>query len=324
MPLGASFSLFCLVVSLLGISALALDCSLYAFEKEIIRSLPLRISINPSPSQFPTVYNYAVVTSAGQVIELTLTNIATVPLPVFCLRNLRSLTLQYSFGLQIPSEISRLANSLVTLNLIGVSQSLTLPNELFLLRRLRSLAIISCGLEALPAAVKQLSSLANLTLTDNRLKALPDALGQVYSLNWLTVDKNSQLTSLDALNGHLSLTTLNAASCAIDHLPRNLSALQTVNVHQNQLTSLDGLDTINYQAKSLVFSNNNISSMPAELTRLQKIDRLDLSNNQLTELPGWVYNVQLQSIDARNNQFDQQETEWIRGVFRSSDTTVNV
>jgi Leucine-rich repeat (LRR) protein len=305
-------------------SVSALDCSSFSSDKDVIRSFSFRVNINPSTSGLP-VYNYAIVNGQGVVVDLTLTTLQTIPLSIFCLRGLQSLTLQYSTNLIIPPEIIRLAYSLISLNLIGISQALTLPTELFNMTSLRNLAIISSGLETLPEAIGQLSRLSNLTLTGNRLRSLPTSLGKMMSLRWLKVDGNDLLSSLDVLTGYEGLIELSASNCAIDHLPLNMSTLKMINLSKNKLTSLDGLDSIAwFTSTSFLFSNNSITTIPTTIQRLQSLDNLDLSNNLLIELPMWLYNIKLNTIDVRNNKFDDKETEWIRGLFRPTNTSINV
>lgn len=309
------FTVYCLF------SVSDLDCSSFNSDKDIIRSLPFRISINP-PTGLPT-YNYAIINSQGLVLDLTLTGLKSVPLSIFCLRGLRSLTLQQSTNLIIAPDIARLAPYLTSLSLIGISQSLTLPSELFNITSLTNLSIISSGLETLPEAIGQLFLLSNLTLTSNRLRSLPTSLGKMSFLRSLTVDNNVLLSSLDVLNGYGGLTSLSASNCAIDHLPSNMSSLMMIDMSENKLTSLDGLNTIaGFKSKSFVFRNNSIATIPALKGLIQSLDYLDLSNNLLTELPTWLYNVNLNTINLSNNKFDAKETEWIRGLFRPAGTTV--
>ncbi|CAF3615806.1 unnamed protein product [Adineta steineri] len=147
----------------------------------------------------------------------------------------------------------------------------------------------------------------------------------MMSLQYLTVDNNNDLSSLDALNGYQRLRGLSASNCAIDHLPTNLSTLTTIDMSKNKLTSLDGLDTlIWFDCKSLVFRNNSITTIPTTMRVVRNINTMDLSNNLLTELPIWLFNANLNMINVLRNSFNEREVEWIRGLYRSSNTTVYV
>ncbi|CAF4089364.1 unnamed protein product [Rotaria sp. Silwood1] len=190
--------------------------------------------------------------------------------------------------------------------------------------RLKTLSIISSGLETLSDDIWKLSSLSNLTLTGNRLRSLPTSLSRMRFLERVTLDNNIYLSSLDALSGSLFLYELSASNCAIDHLPSNISFLQFINLNNNKLTSLDDLDTISgIKCQSFIFSNNYITNIPTTMTRLETLNNFDLSNNLLTELPTWVYNLKdLRSINLLNNKIDKIESEWIKGIFRLTNTSV--
>jgi Leucine-rich repeat (LRR) protein len=300
-----------------------LDCSMYTSDKQIIQSLPFKISINPTTFNIP-ILTYARVDNQGRVIELNITSIENMPLSIFCLKSLQSLTLQYSNNLSIPSEIGRVASSLTSLNLIRISDALTLPSELFNLTKLTTLSIVSCGLEALSDDIEKLFLLSNLTLTANRLRTLPASLSTMMLLSSVTVDSNSALSSLDALSRSRSMTQLRASYCAIDHLPSDMPNLGFIEMRNNSLTSLEGLETLGWlYGQSFIFTNNKITTIPFKNGRIQRLNNFELTNNLLAELHEAFYNiVDLKTIDLRNNKFDEKETEWIRGRFRPTTTTV--
>jgi Leucine-rich repeat (LRR) protein len=80
-----------------------------------------------------------------------------------------------------------------------------------------------------------------------------------------------------------------------------MTTLTMIDMRKNKLTSLDGLDSIAwFEGTSFAFSNNSIASLPATTERLEIINNLDLSHNLLTELPVWVYNIQLNTIKKLN------------------------
>jgi len=306
-------------------SASNLDCSVYSSDKQIIQSLPFRVLINPSTFASPYT-SYATVNSNGRVSELSLFFVKSVPLSIFCLSGMRSLTVQYSTDFVIPPEIARVASTLLSLNIIGSSSALTLPPELFNVTSLTTLSIISCGLETLPEAIEKLYLLSNLTLTGNRLMSLPVSMSKMMSLLYLTVNSNSRLSSLDSLSGSRSLQQLNASNCAIEHLPSNMTSLIVIDMGNNNLTSLDGLDTIAwFESKSFSFNDNQITSIPVAIGKVRSLNNLDLSNNLLTELPEGLYNIKdLSTVNLRKNKFDEKETEWIQGRFRLTKATVYI
>jgi hypothetical protein len=111
----------------------------------------------------------------------------------------------------------------------------------------------------------------------------------------------------------------------INHLPTNIPNLHTLELGGNQLTSLDGIETLTSVSCILLeFGNNKIISIPNNaLKNVQTLLFLDLSGNQLTTPPDSVYRINdLTTINIRNNNFDIKEKEWIQGLFRLTNTVV--
>ncbi|CAF2573694.1 unnamed protein product [Rotaria sp. Silwood2] len=304
----------------------SINGSVYTSDKQVIQSFPFHVSINPSqPQQSSPRSSYAVVDMYGSVIELNLVNIVNIPPALFCLQNLQALSLADSINLSIPPEILRLGSTLKSFTAFNISKSLFLPPALFGMTLLSTLSIVNCGLETIPEDIVYLSNLIELTLDQNQLVTLPATLGQLPSLTSLSVNNNLRLFSLDFLNGLKSLTTLRGSNCAIDHLPNNIYNLRTIEMNENQLTSLDGLETItSVSSDSFSFRNNKITSISTgSLDNIESLQYLDLSSNLLTTLPDSLYRIKnLQTLDIHNNNFNEKETEWIQGLFRLTNTTI--
>ena len=199
------------------------------------------------------------------------------------------------------------------------------PDELFDLNQLSSLSIINCSLETLSENIGKLTSLVQLTLDQNLLLNIPWNLGKLSTLTSLSVRNNRRLSSIDTLIGSESLTTIRASNCSISQLPRNIPNLRTIELDGNQLRSLDGLETITASSSSyLSFNNNQIMTISREsLMQIVRLEYLSLSDNLLTTLPDLFYMIQgLKTLDLKDNKFDTKEIEWIRGLFRLTNTTV--
>lgn len=111
------------------------------------------------------------------------------------------------------------------------------------------------------------------------------------SLERLSVSNNPQLTSLNSLNGTKSLIVLNASDCQIGQLPTGIPVLVTLDLNHNNLTSLDGLETVTSPAGgTFIFSNNQISSIASDAFRsFHGTCLVDLPDNRLRELPESIY-----------------------------------
>jgi internalin A len=259
------------------------------------------------------------------VIELNLVNISNIPAAVFCLSQLKVLSLQHTTDLSIPPQILRLASSLTSFTMLSNTKSVVLPPELFEMSLLSTLSIVNCGVETLPEDIVKLSHLTELILDENQFITLPLTLSKMSSLTTLSVKDNPRLSSLDAVTGSMSLTILRAANCMINHLPTNIPNLTTIELGGNQLRFLDGIETITSVSCILLeFGNNKITSIPNNaLKNIQTLLYLDLSGNQLTTLPNSVYRINdFKTINIRNNSFDVKEKEWIQGLFRLTNTIV--
>ncbi len=259
------------------------------------------------------------------MIELNLVGISNIPAAVFCLSQLKVLSLQHTTDLSIPSEIIRLAPSLTHFIMLSNTKSVVLPPELFEMHLLSTLTIVNCGVETLSEDIVKLSHLTELILDQNQLITLPPTLSKMLSLTTLSVNDNPRLSSLDALIGSMSLIILRAVNCMINHLPTNIPNLHTIKLGGNQLTFLDGIETITSVSCILLeFGNNKITSIPNNsLKNIQTLLYLDLSGNQLTTLPDSVYRIKdLTTLNIRNNSFDEKEKEWIQGLFRLTNTNL--
>ncbi|CAF1391224.1 unnamed protein product [Adineta steineri] len=300
--------------------------STYSSDREIIQSFPFTILINPpQPQSAPPTSSYVTVGIYSRVIELILVNIPSIPPALFCLNAMEKLSIFNSPNVVISSEISRLSLSLKSLIVSNISRSGPLPAEIFNMKNLSTLSIINCDLEMLSEDVSKLNSLTQLTLDRNRLLSLPWALGKLPSLTSLSVNNNLRLSSLDVLYGSTSLNILQASNCMINHLPANIPNLRIIELDGNQLTSLDGFETIASQNSTLFsFNNNKIASISSvSLAKIVVVNDFYLSNNLLTTLPDSLYLIKdLKKVNIQNNNFNAKEKDWIQGVFRITNTTL--
>ncbi|CAF1623616.1 unnamed protein product [Rotaria magnacalcarata] len=304
------------------------NCSIdgheYTSDKEIIQSTLLDITINPSQLSPPTS-SYAVVDKYGIVLELHLIGIDDIPSAFFCLQSLQVLSIIGCANLSIPSELLLLADTLTSFIVANISTPLILPPELFNMTILSTLSIMNSNLTTLSEDIINLAQLTELTLDQNQLTSLPTALGKMASLKRLSVSNNLRLASLNALTGSKSLITLQGSHCIITDLPTNISSLSTIELNNNLLTSLDELNIIASNSTiSMSFANNSINSISNDFfNNIQTIKYLDLSGNQLSKLPASIYPAKgFEILNLHNNSFGHQETEWVTGIFRPTNTTV--
>ncbi len=131
----------------------------------------------------------------------------TIPPQIFCMINLRSVSIEGSLLVTLPPEIGLLTN-LRELDL-GSNELKSLPREIGALSNLRDLDLQHNRLKSLPSEIGALSNLIYLRLQHNKLQSLPSEIGNLKKLEVLTLFHNDlkalpmrmiELDSLEKLN----------------------------------------------------------------------------------------------------------------------------
>jgi Leucine-rich repeat (LRR) protein len=318
------------------------DCSVFDNEEQIIESLPFPVSIHPANR--PTFGTYVMFGNQPNIFELWLFNQTSVPPAIFCLKYLQKLVIQSCNG-PIPEEIGLLSSTLTYLEISTSNTNnltrtaLNLPSQVFNLSRLDTLIlsgydlgtlssaigqlvtltrlkINNCGLETTPETIQQLSKLSTFELIGNRLSSLPMGMNRLNNLQYIDVSNNPLLSSLDALQGPRSLISLTATNCSIDHLPLYISALNTLDLSNNKLTSLNGIETLQASNGKYSFSNNQIEFIPISIGQLS-LYTLKLDSNKLTTVPAELFSYHMFSeLNLQGNSISDKSREWITGLAR--------
>lgn len=146
----------------------------------------------------------------------------------------------------------------------------TLPPEIGEMKKLKVLDLTRNHLAALPAEIGKLEDLRVLILENNRLTVLPPEIGRLKKLEVLDLRGNS-LRELPAEIGQLeNLRLLYLNGNLLEELPEELSNCR----------NLEEL-TINRQKFGTNF--NTINHLPKDIARLEKLKKLNLSDNKITE-----------------------------------------
>jgi hypothetical protein len=128
------------------------------------------------------------------------------------------------------------------------------------------LALSQLGLTRLPSQIGALKKLQLLDLSNNKLTRLPASIGELEKLTRLFVDSNELESLPDEIQNLSQLKRFSAAGNRLSQLPESMHKLE-------RLSSVD-------------LKSNQIWTLPpgwAEL--LTRLRRLDLSDNQLKQLP---------------------------------------
>uniref|UniRef100_U3JET0 Leucine rich repeat containing 40 n=1 Tax=Ficedula albicollis TaxID=59894 RepID=U3JET0_FICAL len=226
----------------------------------------------------------------------------------------------------LPSALGQLEN----LQKLDVShnQLRSLPEELLQLPRLRSLLLQHNQLSQLPEGLGQLLSLEELDVSNNQLTAIPSSFALLLNLVRLNLACN-QLRELPAdLSAMKSLRQLDCTKNYLETVPPKLASmasLEQLYLRKNKLRALpefpsckllkelhagenqiEMLNAENLKQLSslcvLELRDNKIKAVPEEITVLQKLERLDLANNDISRLPYTLGNLpQLKFLALEGN-----------------------
>ncbi|XP_067416698.1 LOW QUALITY PROTEIN: podocan-like protein 1 [Emydura macquarii macquarii] len=204
------------------------------------------------------------------------------------------LSLQNNRLRELPyDELARLS-SLKTLNLHNnhiISEGL--PDEAF--ESLESLQYIYLANNKLTVAPQILSSTVRIVdLAANMLtEVYPLTFGQKANLRSVYLH-NNQLTNTglpyNAFNGSDAVSTMILSSNQLSYLPQNLPpALVRLHLQNNLISRIPrGALSSHWKLRELYLQNNNLSNEgiePSTFSKLRGLEYLDLSNNNLTEIP---------------------------------------
>lgn len=186
------------------------------------------------------------------------------------------------------------------------------------------LSLTEHGLDDIPSQVFQIKTLKTLDLSQNKIKHLGDQLAVLKDLKSLNVDQNALVAgSLKAITSLTKLQTLSAGGNKLGTPfpkdPRHPkqpapAALPTLPVSLKQL-KLDANSFSSFplpivaQPKCLIklekldLSNNNLAALPVEISNLLALTELNLDNNVIVSLPASIGLLKkLKSLSLKKNQ----------------------
>ncbi|KFO09043.1 Leucine-rich repeat-containing protein 40, partial [Balearica regulorum gibbericeps] len=215
-----------------------------------------------------------------QKLDVSHNKLKSIPEELLQLSHLKSLLLHHNELSHLPDGFGQLVN-LEELDLSN-NHLTDIPTSFALLINLVRLNLACNQLKNLPADISAMKSLRQLDCTKNYLETVPSKLATMASLEQLYLRKN-KLRSLPDFPSCKLLKELHAGENQIEIL--NAENLK----HLNSLSVLELRD-------------NKIKSVPDEITLLQKLERLDLANNDISRLPYTLGNLpQLKFLALEGN-----------------------
>jgi len=278
-----------------------LDCSQFKTDLQIVRELPFDTSMGSMLLN----RTYALTNADNTIHTLYIHKESHVPFTIFCLKNLRVLTIDGA-----SFNYSTLGHQW------GV-----IPDELGNLKQLSILQIYNTRINKMTDQLSNLTSLAQLSLINCGLSSLP-SLSTLYSLTNLTIHSNP----LTSLVGLYRTTTLDLYNCQFSDIPAMAvpTALLYLNMENNQISYVDDLKVYN-QLRTINFNGNKIKELLSTINQLTYLTTLLLSKNELRELPEGILGLtSLRTLNITNNIFAPSELQLIKDKFKTQRPLVNL
>ncbi|GFX26513.1 leucine-rich repeat-containing protein 47 [Trichonephila clavipes] len=161
---------------------------------------------------------------------------------------------------------------------------------IFKVAHLNFLEISKTHLKALPPDIGLLTNLTRVVISHNDLITLPSEIKSLKKLKFLDVSYNA-LSELPAeLSGLIELQSLNVSFNQLSAIPplNDLLRFVVLNICHNKFSALPVgvFDSKLIHFTEIIANNNSISEIPIEIENLGSLRVLDLSDNELIDVPG--------------------------------------
>ena len=237
--------------------------------------------------------------------------------------------------LSMPSTVNRL-QFLEEISIQG-KDIYELPEEVTLLTNVKKISIIDTNITQLPENIGNLVNLEELDLEFNQLKDLPGSIQNLKKLKSLNIRNNSFTQFPDIICELDSLVELKIgkeideyeegeSEILINTAPNNLSKLKNLERLLIQKGSFETLDPDICKISSLkylsIYSSNlkelpmnigeltnletltvmycEVQNLPLSITQCKKLKDLCLLGNNLTSLPSWICDLNLEKYVFEN------------------------
>jgi Leucine-rich repeat (LRR) protein len=168
----------------------------------------------------------------------------------------------------LPKEIE-VFQRLKSLNL-SFTKLQSLPETFGTLKELESLDLSSTGLNEFPLGILQLSNLKVLNMENCKIKQIPSGIFKLKNLKVLNID-NASVSNIPEEIGQLeNLEELHIYNNYVNELPKEICNLKNLRI---------------LKAGSYEHNRNKIARLPNEIGNLKKLESIHLGSNRLSELP---------------------------------------
>lgn len=236
------------------------------------------------------------------VLDIHDNQLTTLPSAIRELENLQKLNVSHNKLKILPEEITNLRN-LKSLYLQH-NELAVIPEGFEQLSSLEDLDLSNNCLTTISAGFSSLSSLVRINLSSNHLKSLPAEISRMKKLRHLDCSSNLLESIPPELAGMESLELLYLRRNKLRFLPEfpSCKLLKELHVGENQIEML-AADHLKHLSSILVLElrDNKLKSVPDEISLLRSLERLDLSNNDISSLPYSLGNLHLKFLALEGN-----------------------
>ncbi len=210
-------------------------------------------------------------------------NITELPPELFELSKLEELYLASNQFKSIPPEIRKLAQ----LQILDLSWNpfKKLPKEIGELKKLESLRLNGSQIKNLPDEIGELKALRTLMLIDNQLKSFPVTLTKLENLKHININGSKRLNLTKTLDLFSKLPKLNHLNLPnVKKIPENIVELKTLRTlyitDQNFKEFASPLETLSQMPnlrKLLIYDySSDIINLPSEIGLITQLEELEL------------------------------------------------
>jgi internalin A len=220
-------------------------------------------------------------------------------------------TLEYLYlgGCKYLKKINGLPPNLNYLYVDGLKFS-EFPKKIFKLKKINKLVAMNFNLRELPLELTDMSSLRALFLGKNKLSKLPNEIIKLNNLNYLWLNDNLFEVFPKIITEIKSLTALKFSGNKLSKIPASIKKLKNIeyldfggNLFKEipkyifDFKELKELSFGNYNLKNQNNVQNNITIIPIDILKLQKLKELNLyNNNNITNIPDVILSEGVDSI----------------------------
>ncbi|CAG9860792.1 unnamed protein product [Phyllotreta striolata] len=244
-------------------------------------------------------------------LDISSNVLTAMPKDINMFQDLLVLNLQGNLLTQLPEEIGDL-KKLTTLSLNHNKLS-ELPKSFFKLTELKQLFINDNNLSGISKDISDLVMLEKLDLSNNKILKLPSGIGFLVRLIELSISHNklkklppdivnirallkldishNSITSLPPMGELRKLQILYAQHNDITDIPSFIGCEQLYELHfGNNFIQEIPQEFCEYTThlKILELQDNQLKSIPAEITKIARLEKLDITNNDIEDIPNTI------------------------------------